>query len=409
MGRPFKAKPGACLQRAAMNRLVGIMALHLGLNLVGLHGLAALLPFFIDEWSLSASQAGWLSGIPYVLSIFAILVGIGTDRFDARILVIAGSLANAVGFLGFAVFADGFWSGLVFRAVQGIGFAWIYMPGAKVISDRGGLDGSPGAVGFYISSFPIVASFSFVCVDVLATVAGWRIAFAIPGATALVSALLVWSFVAPHPVGGGRARSLDLRPVFANRRAMFLIVANFCHSVELLAVRGWMVALFAFAATRGSGAPEWNWPLIATVLTLIGAPMSMIGTWLGSRRGMAQVAAVALFLSGAATCLVGLAADWPFWLFLLGPVLFQNLFVLLDSGVLAGGVVEETAADVRGRTMTVLAFANVVGSFIGPVLFGIVLEASGGTGSPGAWSVAYAVIGAVAVAGGFAAAGAMRR
>ena len=53
-----------CGQRAAMTRLVAIMAVHLGLNLVGLHGLAALLPFFIAEWSLSASQAGWLSGIP---------------------------------------------------------------------------------------------------------------------------------------------------------------------------------------------------------------------------------------------------------------------------------------------------------------------------------------------------------
>lgn len=392
-----------------MTRLVAIMAVHLGLNLVGLHGLAALLPFFIAEWSLSASQAGWLSGIPYLLSILAILVGIGTDRFDARILVIAGSLANAIGFLGFALFADGFWSGLVFRAIQGIGFAWIYMPGAKVISDRGGRDGAPGAVGFYISSFPIVASFSFICVDALAALAGWRVAFAVPGATALVSALVVWLLVEPRPVGGGSLASLDLRPVFANRRATRLIVANFCHSFELLAVRGWMVALFAFAATRESGAPDWNWPLLATVLTLIGAPMSMIGAWFGSRIGMARISAVALFLSGAASCLVGVAADWPFWLFFLGPVLAQNLFVLMDSGALAGGVVEETRSDVRGRTMAVLAFANVVGSFAGPVLFGTVLEAAGGTFSPAAWSVAYGVVGAVAVAGGIVALGAVRR
>ncbi|MCY4590895.1 MAG: MFS transporter [Alphaproteobacteria bacterium] len=392
-----------------MTRLVAIMAVHLGLNLVGLHGLAALLPFFIAEWSLSAGQAGWLSGIPYLLSILAILVGIGTDRFDARILVIAGSLANAIGFLGFALFADGFWSGLVFRAIQGIGFAWIYMPGAKVISDRGGRDGAPGAVGFYISSFPIVASFSFICVDALAALAGWRVAFAVPGATALVSALVVWILVEPRPVGGGSLASLDLRPVFANRQATRLIVANFCHSFELLAVRGWMVTLFAFAATRESGAPEWNWPLLATVLTLIGAPMSMIGTWFGSRVGMARISAVALFLSGAASCLVGVAADWPFWLFFLGPVLAQNLFVLLDSGALGGGVIEETRRDVRGRAMAVLAFANVTGSFAGPVLFGTVLEAAGGTSSPGAWSVAYGVVGAVAVAGGIVALGAARR
>ena len=170
-----------------------------------------------------------------------------------------------------------------------------------------------------------------------------------------------------------------------------------------------MVALFAFAATRESGAPEWNWALLATVLTLIGAPMSMIGTWFGSRVGMARISAVALFLSGTASCLVGVAADWPFWLFFLGPVLAQNLFVLMDSGPLGGGVVEETHRDVRGRAMAVLAFANVAGSFAGPVLFGMVLEAAGGTSSPDAWSVAFGVTGAVALAGGVVAWAAARR
>lgn len=392
-----------------MNRLVWIMAVHLGLNLVGLHGLAALLPFFIAEWTLSASEAGWLSGVPYVLSLLAIVVGIGTDRFDARILVIAGSLANAVGFLGFAAFADGFWSGLVFRAIQGIGFAWIYLPGAKVIADRIRPQDAAGSVAFYISSFPIISSSSYICVDGLTALVGWRAAFAVPGGAALCSAILVWYLVPPRRAAGGEIGSLDLRPVFANAAAVRLFIANFCHSVELLAVRGWMVALFVFAASRDTGAPDWNWAILASALTLLGAPLSMFGNWLGARSSMALITSVGLFLSGSAACVVGFAADWPFWLFFLGPVLIQNMFVLLDSGTIAGGVVEAVTPGLHGRALAVLAFANVAGSFIGPVLFGIVLQAAGGTDSVNAWGMAFASIGVVALTGAVVAATISRR
>src|SRR5258708_32887322 len=41
--------------------------------------------------------------------------------------------------LGFAMVADGFWSGLVFRTLAGIGWAGTYMPGLKAIADP--LDG----------------------------------------------------------------------------------------------------------------------------------------------------------------------------------------------------------------------------------------------------------------------------
>ena len=389
--------------------LLWIMAVHLGLNLVGMHGLPALLPRFMEVWALSASEAGLLAGMPALSSIFAILITIGSDRFDARRLVIAGSLANAVGFLGFGLLADGFWSALVFRAVQGIGFAWIYLPGAKVIADRSDPRSAPRATALYISTFPIVASLSFVLIAWISALAGWRIAFCFPGITAIVAALLVLLLVEPRPVKPGSGRSLDLVPVFANRAAIRLVFANFCHTIELLAVRGWMVAFFVFAATISPGAPGWDWPLLATLLTLLGAPMSMIGSWLGERTGMARISAISLVLSGGAGCLLGFAADWPFWLLFLGPILVQNMFILMDSGTLAGGVVETTDPEQRGRALALHAFANAVGSFVGPVLFGIVLEASGGTTSVNAWGIAFLSIGLIAFLGAIAAAGAASR
>ncbi len=389
--------------------LLWIMSAHLGLNLIGLHGLPALLTDFIALWSLSESEAGWLAGAPYLSSIFAIVVSIGSDRFDARRLVIAGSVANAIGFLGFALLADGFWSGLAFRLVQGIGFAWIYVPGVKVIADRTPPGEEAWAGAFYISTFPIAASCSYVTTYWLDAALGWRLAFAVPGAAAAAAALLVWGLVEAKPAAGNSEASLDLRPVFANRAAMRLIWANFCHSIELLALRSWMVAFFIFAAAMDTGAPDWNWPLLAMALTLLGAPMSMVGTWFAGRLGMAQVSALSLLLSGAAACIVGFAADWPFWLLLLGPVLIHNLFVLMDSGTLAGGVIEVSGPALRGRALAVHAFANAAGGFIGPAVFGIALEASGGAASVNAWGYAFASIGVVAILGAASAASVSRR
>ncbi len=389
--------------------LLWIMCSHLGLNLIGLHGLPALLPDFIDRWTLSESEAGWLAGAPYLSSIFAILVSIGSDRFDARRLIIAGSVANAVGFLGFAIVADGFWSGLGFRLIHGIGFAWIYMPGVKVIADRMPPGKEARAGAFYISTFPIAASCSYVITYWLDATIGWRLAFAMPGIAAVVAALLVWSLIAPKATAGSGGASLDLRPVFANRNAMKVILANFGHSIELLALRSWMVAFFVFAATTGDGAPDWNWPLLATALTLIGAPMGMVGSWLGARFGMAQVSALSLLLSGSAACVVGFAADWPFWLLLFGPVLFHNLFVLMDAGTLAGGIIEVSSPELRGRALALHAFANSAGAFVGPALFGIVLETTGGAGSVNAWGYAFAAAGVVAIMGAVSAASVSRR
>ena len=389
--------------------LLWIMCVHLGLNLIGLHGFPALLPDFIDRWTLSESEAGWLAGAPYFSSIFAILVSIGSDRFDARRLVIAGSVANTVGFLGFAFLADGFWSGFGFRLLQGIGFAWVYIPGVKVIADRMAPGEEAKAGAFYISTFPIAASCSYVTTYWLDAAVGWRLAFAFPGIAAVVAALLVWSLIAPKATTGGGGASLDLRPVFANRNAMKVILANFCHTIELLALRSWMVAFFVFAATTDGGAPDWNWPLLAMALTLLGSPTGMAGSWLGARFGMARISALSLLLSGAAACVVGFAADWPFWLLLFGPVLLHNLFVLMDAGTLAGAVIEVSSPELRGRVLALHAFANSAGGFVGPALFGIVLEMTGGAASVNAWGYAFASAGIIAIMGAVSAASVSRR
>ena len=137
--------------------LIWIMCSFLGLNLLGMHATATLLPFFIEKWSLTGTQAGWLNGVMGLTSTLAIPFLTIPARIDARRIMLCGAWANVIGFAGFALFADGFTSALVFRGIQGLGFAGTYMVGVKAISDRIANKDRPRATARYISSFPICA------------------------------------------------------------------------------------------------------------------------------------------------------------------------------------------------------------------------------------------------------------
>ena len=58
------------------------------------------------------------------------------DGPDAgRRVYMVGAGLTACSHLGFVLLADGFWSGLILRAIAGIGWAGAYMPGLKAIAD----------------------------------------------------------------------------------------------------------------------------------------------------------------------------------------------------------------------------------------------------------------------------------
>ena len=99
------------------------------LGLAGFSIVPALLPQFIEGWSLTNTQAGWLAGITsagYMLAVIP-LVSL-TDRRPARQLYLASSLLSVLSCLGMAL-CDSLLPALGFRALAGIAMAGMYMPG----------------------------------------------------------------------------------------------------------------------------------------------------------------------------------------------------------------------------------------------------------------------------------------
>ena len=173
--------------------------------------------FLIPEWHLSGAQAGLLAGsgaAGYMLTV-PVLATL-TDRIDARKILIAGSAVSALGTLLFGMFATGLWSGALFNAIAGVGFAGAYMPGLKALTDRLAPGDSSRAITLYTSSFSFGVGLSFLVSQLVAEAWGWRSAFFVTAAGPLVMLIVCFLLrpVEPKPAQG---RLLDFAPVFGNQ------------------------------------------------------------------------------------------------------------------------------------------------------------------------------------------------
>jgi len=104
------------------------------LGVAGYSIVPALLPQFLDGWSLNGMEGGWLAGIVFGGYMIAVLPLVSiTDRVPARTVYLAASVLNVISCFGFAL-ADGLVLGLLFRTLADIALAGTYMPGLRVVS-----------------------------------------------------------------------------------------------------------------------------------------------------------------------------------------------------------------------------------------------------------------------------------
>lgn len=373
--------------------LVSTLCAALILIMFGFMPVAAVLPGIFADWNITETEAGWLSGIyfgGYALGV-PILLPL-TDRIDARRVLLGATLLCAISGFGFAWLADGLWSGILFRVIGGIGLAGFHFPGMKLIADR--LDGSAQRRGSatYVSMFSVGGAVSFLGAGLVETWFDWKTVFTVSGWTALISFFLVLVLVRPvvkreSEKGTGY---LNIVAVLRNREALRYIAAYFGHVWEVFAMRGWSVAVLAFSASLpGNEAfADWNFAIVSGAISLLMMPTSVALAELSARFGRVRIITVA---SVATTLLALLLAAFNTGPFVLVLVLVATYFMagFGDTATMAAGVVMAADPVQRGATLAVYALVGFVGGMVGPVAFGIVLDAAGGRADPAAWSWAF--------------------
>lgn len=379
-------------------RLTLVMCIAESLSMTGFAGFTTLLPQLQREWSLSNSEAGLIGGVFFAgyMTAVPILTSL-TDRVDSRRVYLAACLISAVGAAGFAFFANGLWSALLFQFLIGAGLGGTYMPGLKTLTDH--LDGTAQsrATAFYAASFGIGSSISiFVCGKLGAGVS-WQSAFIFAAVGPILAAVLVNLAMPKGRVRAAQAAApalLDFRPVLKNRATWPYILGYSLHNYELFGQRAWMVAFLAFCATlQPADAPMlWSAATLAAIVNLIGPVMSVTGNELAIRLGRSRVIFFFMCASGLVACMLGFTAAWPWYLVFLIMCVHYGL-MLGDSAAMTSGAVASAPPDLRGSMMAVYSFLGFTTAFLAPLTFGVVLDLAGGNASTLAWGFAFASIG----------------
>jgi sugar phosphate permease len=91
----------------------------------------------MPAWGLSAAEGGLMaSGYAFGYMLAVPVLTTLTDRIDARVVLLCGSIVSGLATIAFGFFAQGFWSATAIWSLAGVGFAGAYMPGLKALTDR---------------------------------------------------------------------------------------------------------------------------------------------------------------------------------------------------------------------------------------------------------------------------------
>ncbi len=365
------------------------------LALFGFSTFQALIPGFQATWQLSHGDAGWISGVyfaGYVASV-PVLTSL-TDRIAPRNVLLFSLALTAAASLAFAWWADGFWSAMFFRLLQGVGLAGTYMPGLKALTDTDLGPKQSRYVSFYTASFGVGVAASFLLAGAIAPAFGWPWAFGANALGAGLAAVVVFIVLPPGTVSAASAdhHVLDLRPVLGNRPAMGYILAYCGHNWELFAFRSWTVAFLVFALAQDpSGGFGIDATVVAAALTLLGMPSSILGNELAVRIGRVRAITIVAGASVLLSLVLGATAGISYGL-VVGLCLVYGALLTGDSGAITAGTVGAAAAGLRGATLAMHAFVGFMGGIFGPALAGIVLDLAGADSVLG-WSLAIASMG----------------
>ena len=369
--------------------------------MLGSQTYAALLPELRDAWGLSNAQAGAVGGMFFAGYIATVSYWTAlTDRVDARKVYLAGGVLAALGGAGFGLVASGFLSAIFCHVVLGVGIAATYMPGLRLLSDRIGGPNQSRYIAFYTSFFGIGTALSLAIAGLVTPLAGWRAAFVVSAIGPLLAGILVFLLIEPKtpPVSAAFSwRTLfpvaAWRKVLAIRAAAGYTAGYFVHCLELFGSRAWMVAFLAFSSgLHVAGTFPWQLPAIAAVVNLASVPASILGNEVALRIGRKRWIMIAMAGSGASGILLGFSAPW-FWGVVLAILFVYASLVMAESATLTAGLVAAAPAELRGAAMGLYSLVGFAGGMLGPMVYGVALDAFGGAGSHGAWIAGYTAIG----------------
>ncbi|KAA0895314.1 MFS transporter [Oryzomonas rubra] len=400
------ASPGTGQEREDTRWLLRLCLCQLFIMLVFIN-YSAILPILRQEWNMSNTRAGMIFSV-YQLGYIAsgVILSTLTDRMNTKLIFIGAALWSAAANLLFALYAHDFTSGLILRALTGIGMGGTYMPGLKLVAERFAPARRGRAIGIYVGSLMLGSSLSLAVTGWLSGLYGWRVAFICCSAGVFAGALLsVPLFRGYRPAPRARSASGYTAEVVRNRPALLMILGYGSHMWEMYGMRSWLAPFLTAALVGwgyGQGRATGLASTIAALLVGIGAFSTAVTGTLSDRFGRTATIAMVMFSSGLLSFSFGWLINTNIWLTLTVGLLYGYL-VVAESPVFSTGLTELVAPGYLGAAMGLQSLVGYSLAAISPTVFGWALDTFRSwqplPGINGAWGLAFASLGIGGLAG----------
>ncbi|HSN39256.1 MAG TPA: MFS transporter [Burkholderiales bacterium] len=370
---------------------------------------SAAIPLLTPEWGMSAGQTGliqsaWHAG--YLVSLFT--VGFLADRYGAKRVFLASSIAASASAMIFALFAGSFLSGALLYGLTGLFSGGSYTPGLTLISERIAPAKRGRAMGFYLAAASLGYAMALMLTGALTPWIGWRGAFIVNAGGPMAGTLLaLYALRATpniiHPAPAGQPVTSPLPTVLKNKPAMLATWAYTFHSWEMLGMKAWMPAFLA-AAAYASGSNATQAASLGAGLTAIAYIGSMAGSVAGGalsdRMGRTWTMLVMSFASIACSLSLGWLIGLPLWLLVVIAACY-SFAAIGDSSVYSTAITELVPSRYIGAAYSVRSVLGFGAGALSPWVFGLVLDATRTAQASPAWSwgLAWCALGAGALLG----------
>lgn len=331
--------------------------------------------FYLMEAELGTNVAGlgFLTSMFYLgIGLMQVPGGILAAKFGPKKVVNVGIFVSSVAVLGTSVASTVPEMG-VLRFIVGAGMAFVFAPGVVIVAKLIHGEKSGAGVGLFNSAFDVggvVALFGWVLV---AGAVGWRPSLAVSGAIGVVTGALV-VFYAPRDAVDDefKVSGVALKSILADRQLILLGLGTLGFGIANTIISGFMV-LYAVKALGISGSFGGLLASLVTVVPIFTALWA--GRYYDRIAKHRRVMALAL-LGSAASLAIGAY-----------PSVIAAAACSALGGVVAGVGYTFAFAGARdlnraGPVYDTLAIAwvnsiSLTGSFIPPVFFSFVVQASG--------------------------------
>ena len=359
---------------------------------------AGSLPFLLNPWSMSATEAGLVQSAFNLCFGASLLVSSwAADRIGPRLIFDAANWVAVIAFLACALFARDSGTAVVLFGALGLALGASYSPALMLVSNAVPPKSRGAAIGWLLAGQSVgyftAIALSAGLVPSIGFERGWLYLAAFP-AIAAIAGNITGRMLPMARAKGAVSGEDPAVPTRDARRAGLLTAGYSAHCWELFGMWAWAPAFLTIAlAGRLQASSIVMAVLIAGVLHLAGALATLVCGAASDRVGRKRVLVGTAIMGAGLSSIFGWTADWmP--IALLTVAALYGFAPIADSGVLSTAMTEAVPPHRLGRALALRSALGFAAGAAAPLAVGQVLDWSNPGGGPATdWTLAFGVLG----------------